>query len=95
MKLRWQREKELIQSVRTLKEEIEAVHIQEQKAEREGNYAKVAELRYGKVQDLERRLKEANARIEEMQQSERMLKEQVDEEDIARIVARWTGVPVS
>jgi ATP-dependent Clp protease ATP-binding subunit ClpB len=95
MKLRWQREKELIQSVRSIKEEIEAVHIEEQKAEREGNYAKVAELRYGKVQDLERRLKEANERIEEMQQSDRMLKEQVDEEDIARIVAKWTGVPVS
>ena len=95
MKLRWQREKELIQSVRTIKEEIEAAHLEEQKAEREGNYAKVAELRYGKVQELERRLKDANARIEEMQQSERMLKEQVDEEDIARIVARWTGVPVS
>ena len=95
MKLRWQREKELIQSVRTIKEEIEATHIEEQKAEREGNYAKVAELRYGKVQDLERRLKEANSRIEEMPQRERMLKEQVDEEDIARIVARWTGVPVS
>src|SRR5688572_324240 len=95
MKLRWQREKELIQSVRSIKEEMETVHIEEQKAEREGNYAKVAELRYGKLQDLDRRLKEANARIDEMQQSERMLKEQVDEEDIARIVAKWTGVPVS
>ena len=95
MKLRWQREKELIQSVRTIKEEIEAVHVEEQRAEREGNYARVAELRYGKLQDLDRRLKEANARIEEMQQSERMLKEQVDEEDIARIVAKWTGVPVT
>ena len=95
MKLRWQREKELIQSVRSIKEEIEAAHIEEQKAEREGNYARVAELRYGKLQDLEQRLKEANTRIEEMQQNERMLKEQVDEEDIARIVAKWTGVPVS
>ena len=95
MKLRWQREKELIQSVRALKEEMETVHIEEQKAEREGNYARVAELRYGKLQDLERRLAEANARIEEMQQSERMLKEQVDEEDVARIVAKWTGIPVS
>jgi len=95
MKLRWQREKELIQSVRTIKEEIEALHIEEQKAEREGNYARVAELRYGKAQELEQRLKEANAKIEGMQQSERMLKEQVDEEDIARIVAKWTGVPVS
>jgi ATP-dependent Clp protease ATP-binding subunit ClpB len=95
MKLRWQREKELIQSVRTLKEEIEAVHIEEQRFEREGNYAKVAELRYGKLQDLERRLKEANARIEELQQTDRMLKEQVDEEDVARVVAKWTGVPVT
>jgi len=95
MKLRWQREKELIQSMRSIKEKIEAVHVEEQQAEREGNYAKVAELRYGKVQELERQLKEATARIEEMQQSERMLKEQVDEEDIAKIVAKWTGVPVS
>jgi ATP-dependent Clp protease ATP-binding subunit ClpB len=95
MKLRWQREKELIQSVRSIKEKIEAVHLEEQKSEREGDYAKVAELRYGKLQELERQLKEANAQIEGMQQNERMLKEQVDEEDIARIVAKWTGVPVS
>ena len=84
MKLRWQREKELIQSdSRASRRQIEAAHIEEQQAEREGNYAKVAELRYGKLQELERQLKEANARIEEMQQSERMLKEQVDEEDVA------------
>ena len=95
MKLRWQRERELIQSVRTIKEEIEAVHIDEQKAEREGNYAKVAELRYGKLQELERRLREANTHIEGMDQNQRMLKEQVDEEDIAGIVSKWTGVPVS
>lgn len=95
MKLRWQREKELIQSVRSIKEQIESIHLEEQKAEREGNLARVAELRYGRLQELEKQLKEANARIEEMQQSERMLKEQVDEEDIARIVGKWTGVPVS
>src|SRR5262249_18244395 len=95
MKLRWSREKELIQSVRSIKEEIENVHIESQRAEREGNYARVAELRYGKTQDLERRLKEANAKLEEMQQNERMLKEQVDEEDVARIVAKWTGIPVT
>jgi ATP-dependent Clp protease ATP-binding subunit ClpB len=95
MKLRWTREKELIQSVRTIKEQIETVHVESQKAEREGNYAKVAELRYGRLQDLERQLKEANTRIEEMQQNERMLKEQVDEEDVAKIVAKWTGVPVA
>jgi ATP-dependent Clp protease ATP-binding subunit ClpB len=81
--------------VRGIKEQIEALHLEEQKAEREGNYAKVAELRYGKGQELERKLKEANSRIEGMEKSDRMLKEQVDEEDVARIVAKWTGVPVS
>jgi ATP-dependent Clp protease ATP-binding subunit ClpB len=95
LKLRWQHEKELIQSVRTVKEQIEALHVEEQRAEREGNLARVAELRYGKGQELERQLKAANTQIEGMDQSARMLKEQVDEEDVARIVAKWTGVPVS
>jgi ATP-dependent Clp protease ATP-binding subunit ClpB len=95
MKLRWQREKELIQSIRALKEQIEQTHVQEQQAEREGNYARVAEIRYGRLQELERQLKDANARIEQMQQNERMLKEQVDEEDVAKIVAKWTGIPVT
>jgi ATP-dependent Clp protease ATP-binding subunit ClpB len=67
MKLKWQREKELIQSGRRIKEQIESVHLEEQKAEREGDYAKVAELRYGKLQELERQLTEANAQIEGMQ----------------------------
>src|SRR5437016_3489461 len=65
MKLRWQSEKELIQSIRALKQQIEKVHIEEQQAEREGNYARVAEIRYGKVQELQRQLKEANARLDE------------------------------
>jgi len=95
MKLRWQREKETIQSIRALKEQIERAHLEEQQAEREGNYARVAEIRYGKVQELERQLTQANAKLEEAQQAERMLKEQVDEEDVARIVAKWTGIPVS
>ena len=95
MKLRWQREKETIQSIRSLKEQIEQTHIEEVKAEREGNYARVAEIRYGKLQELDRQLKAANARLEEFQQNERMLKEQVDEEDVARIVAKWTGIPVT
>src|SRR2546425_1770652 len=95
MKLRWQREKELIQSIRDLKKQIEETHVQEQQAEREGNYAKVAEIRYGRLQELDRKLKEANAKLEQVQQNERMLKEQVDEEDVAKIVAKWTGVPVA
>jgi ATP-dependent Clp protease ATP-binding subunit ClpB len=95
LKLRWQGEKELIQSVRSLKEQIEQAHVAEQQAEREGNYAKVAEIRYGKVQELEGKLKQANARLEELQKTERILKENVDEEDVAKIVGKWTGIPVS
>src|SRR5437867_3581097 len=95
MKLRWQSEKELIQSIRSLKEQIEQARVEEQQAERQGNYARVAEIRYGKIQELERRLKNANTRLDETQQNERMLKEQVDEEDVAKIVAKWTGIPVT
>src|SRR5437867_3703808 len=95
MKLRWQREKELIQSIRGLKEQIEQARLEEQQAERQGNYARVAEIRYGKIQELERKLKDANERLDQAQQSERMLKEQVDEEDVAKIVAKWTGIPVT
>jgi ATP-dependent Clp protease ATP-binding subunit ClpB len=94
-KLRWQREKEWIQSIRTIKEQMDQAHIEEQKAEREGNYARVAEIRYGRVQELERELKQANERLEELQQHERMLKEQVDEEDVAKIVSKWTGIPLT
>jgi ATP-dependent Clp protease ATP-binding subunit ClpB len=94
-KLRWQREKELIQSIRTLKEQKDQAHVQEQQAEREGNYARVAEIRYGRVQELDNQLKEANAKLEELQQNERMLKEQVDEEDVAKIVSKWTGIPLT
>jgi ATP-dependent Clp protease ATP-binding subunit ClpB len=94
-KLRWQREKELIQAIRSLKEQIDQEHIEEQRAEREGNYARVAEIRYGRLQDLDRQLKEANSRLEELQQNERMLKEQVDEEDVAKIVSKWTGIPLT
>jgi ATP-dependent Clp protease ATP-binding subunit ClpB len=95
MRLRWQREKEVIQSIRGLKEQIEQAHVEEQQAERQGDYARVAEIRYGKIQELERQLKDVNARLEQFQQNERMLKEQVDEEDVAKIVAKWTGIPVT
>jgi len=94
-KLRWQREKELIQAIRALKEQKDQAHVEEQQAEREGNYARVAEIRYGRIQELDGRLMQANARLEEVQQNERMLKEQVDEEDVAKIVAKWTGIPVT
>jgi ATP-dependent Clp protease ATP-binding subunit ClpB len=94
-KLRWQREKELIQSIRNLKEQKDQAHVEEQQAERQGNYARVAEIRYGRIQDLDKQLKTANEKLEELQQSERMLKEQVDEEDVAKIVSKWTGIPLT
>ena len=74
---------------------IEKAHVEEQQAERQGNYARVAEIRYGRLQELERQLKTANDRLEQLQQDQRMLKEQVDEEDVAKIVAKWTGIPVT
>src|SRR5204863_10212556 len=79
-KLRWQREKELIQAIRSLKEQKDQAHIEEQQAEREGNYARVAEIRYGRIQQLDQQLKDANGRLEQLQQNQRMLKEQVEEE---------------
>jgi ATP-dependent Clp protease ATP-binding subunit ClpB len=95
MKLRWQREKEQIQAIRNIKEQIDQAHVAEQQAERAGNYAQVAEIRYGRIQQLEAQLKQASEKLEEIQQNDRMLKEQVDEEDVAKIVAKWTGIPVS
>ena len=95
MKLRWQREKEGIQSIRSLKEQLEQARIEEQQAEREGDLARVAEIRYGRVREIEQKLEEANRSLGEREQSDRMLKEEVDEEDIASIVAKWTGIPVT
>ena len=95
MKLRWQREKEGIQAIRSLKEQLEQARMEEQQAEREGDLTRVAEIRYGRVREIEQKLEEANRSLEEHEQSDRMLKEKVDEEDIARIVAKWTGIPVS
>src|SRR5947207_705355 len=95
LKLRWQREKESIQQIRSLKEQIEQAHVEEQQSERQGNYAKVAEIRYGKIQDLQNKLKQANDSLDQYQKGQRMLKEEVDEEDVAKIVAKWTGIPVT
>ena len=95
MKAHWQNEKEAIQTIRQVKEERERVGIEEQQAEREGNLARAAELRYGVATDLEKRLEEANAKLVELQSDRRMLKEEVDEEDVAAVVSSWTGIPVS
>ena len=95
MKVHWQNEKDLIQTIRTIKEQQEQLGIEEQQAQREGDLAKVAEIRYGKSSDLKARLNEANEKLAQLQEKSKMLKEEVDAEDIAEVLARWTGIPVS
>ena len=95
MKARWQTEKEGIQAIRSLKEKLEQARIEEQQAEREGDLSRVAEIRYGRVHDLEKQIENANQRLSDQSQDERMLKEEVDEEDVALIVSKWTGIPVT
>ncbi|UCG05490.1 MAG: ATP-dependent chaperone ClpB, partial [Desulfobacterales bacterium] len=95
MKAHWQNEKDLIQTIRKIKEEQEQLGIEAQMAEREGNLAKVAEIRYGKSTELQKRLEDANQKLSELQETSKMLKEEVDDEDIAEVVSRWTGIPVS
>ena len=95
MKGHWQNEKDLIQTIRKIKEDQEQLSTEAQLAEREGNLARVAEIRYGKALELEKQLEEANQALSELQQASKMLKEEVDDEDVAEVVSRWTGIPVS
>jgi len=91
----WEQEKEAIQASRKLKEELEAARLEIEQAQRGGDYAKASELQYGRLPELERKIKEQEGRLAELQQTQRMLKEEVDEEDIAEVVAKWTNIPVS
>ncbi|HKW01256.1 MAG TPA: ATP-dependent chaperone ClpB [Vicinamibacterales bacterium] len=91
----WQQEKDAIQGSRTLKEGLEQVRLEIEQAQRAGDYAKASELQYGRLPELEKKIKDQEERLSAMQQSKRMLKEQVDEEDIAGVVSRWTHIPVS
>jgi ATP-dependent Clp protease ATP-binding subunit ClpB len=95
LKLRWKSEKEVITQIRQLKEEIEQAKVDEQRATREGDLGKAAEIRYGKLVTLDKKLAAINAKLEGMEKAGRMLKEEVDEEDVARVVSKWTGIPVS
>lgn len=94
LRTHWENEKNLIQSIRKMKEEIENVRMEAERKEREGDLGKVAELRYGTLATLEKKLKEKTMSLAETQQQQRMLKEEVDAEDIAEIVSKWTGIPV-
>ena len=91
----WEQEKEAIQAARQLKEQLEQIRLEMQRAQQAGDYAKASELQYGRLPELERRIQEEEARLTELQQDKRMLKEEVDEEDIAGVVSRWTHIPVS
>jgi ATP-dependent Clp protease ATP-binding subunit ClpB len=92
MKKHWEAEREAIDAIRTLKEELEQLRTQ---LEREADLNVAAEIRYGRIPELERRIEEATTHLDELQTEKRMLKEEVDAEDIAEVVSKWTGVPVS
>ena len=95
LKIHWTLEKEKIQNIRKMKSEIENAKTEADKFEREGNLGKVAEIRYGKITELEKKLKEKTESLTEIQKDKKMLKEEVDAEDIAEVVAKWTGIPVN
>ena len=91
----WAQEKEAIQGARKVKGELEQVRLEMSHAQQAGDYAKASELQYGRLPELERKIAEEESRLAELQKSQRMLKEEVDEEDIAEVVAKWTHIPVS
>src|SRR5205085_8060502 len=95
MKAKWRSEKEIIERIRKAKEEVEQVKIQAEQYERAGDFGKVAELRYGKLVELQKTLDEDHQKLAVVQQEGVFLKEEVDEEDVAQVVAKWTGIPVS
>ncbi len=95
MKAHWQGEKDAIDRIRLLKEQLETTSNEAERFAREGDFARASEVRYGRIPQLERDLEEASGYLDTLQATSKMLKEEVDDEDIAEVVSRWTGVPVS
>jgi ATP-dependent Clp protease ATP-binding subunit ClpB len=93
--LKWENEKKAISRIREIKERIEKTKQEMKEAEREVDYSRLAELQYGEMSHLENQLKKEEERLSELQKNEKMLKEEVDEEDVAEVVSKWTGIPVS
>jgi ATP-dependent Clp protease ATP-binding subunit ClpB len=91
----WENEKRAITEIRDLKEQLEAARNDAERAEREGDLERAAQLRYGTMRELETEIEEKTVRLDELQADQQMLKEEVDEEDIAEIVSKWTGIPVT
>ena len=95
MRAKWQQEKEFANRIQNAKQEIESLKFEADKAEREGNYGRVAEIRYGRIKELEEEIKKTQNDLHSTQGSSAMIKEEVTAEDIADVVSRWTGIPVS
>jgi len=95
LKAKWQAEKEIVENIQQCKKDIEAFKFEAEQAERAGDYGKVAELRYGKIKETENKLNEFKNKLNESQSDSPLIKEEVDADDIAEIVSRWTGIPVS
>jgi ATP-dependent Clp protease ATP-binding subunit ClpB len=95
LRARWSEEKDLIKTVQQAKEQIDQLRVEAENLEREGNYDKVAEIRYGTIPELEEEAAAANAKLEDIQEDGALLKEEIDDEDIAEIVSNWTGIPVA
>ncbi len=95
LRARWMQEKELVDAITARKEEIEEARLEAERAEREGDYGRVAELRYGKIAQTQEAIQRLEAQMEALDADHRMMKEEVDAEDIAEIIAKWTGIPVA
>jgi ATP-dependent Clp protease ATP-binding subunit ClpB len=95
LKAKWQSEKEIVESIQVIKKDIENYKFDAEKAEREGDYGKVAELRYGKIKESERKLDELKEKLNEMQKDSALINEEIGSEQIADVVSKWTGIPVS
>jgi len=95
MKSRWSAEKDQIKKIQTIRGQIEDLKNEEMTAQREGNLSRAAEIRYGKLVELNKELEKEQAGLDEIQKDQKMLKEEVDAEDVAEVVAKWTGIPVS
>lgn len=95
LKAKWESEKEIVHGIQREKENIDKLKFEAEQAEKAGDYGKVAEIRYGKIVDAENKLVALNRKMKEMQGEKSLLKEEVDSEDIAEVVAKWTGIPVS
>lgn len=95
LKAKWQNEKDIVEGIQQAKENIEHYKLEAEQAERAGDFGKVAELRYGKIQEAEAKLEDGKKKLAELQSNSPLIKEEVDSEDIAGVVSRWTGIPIT